>query len=207
MDFKAVFELRKETQDLSGIEKLNKLNKALVVARNLYSEDTNDEWVKKAFVWVLIDLCKFYIADRNLDQAGIYFRELNAIDSRGYEDEVIQNQKKFLHPRININYSEIQKSEELSKKENNKEALAIFKNLISPNKLTELHHENYGWIIYRYIKPEESSLSSVEVRTFFRDSMNLKNERPSMLHSMILNFALNYSKTHRDFKFYNFFLL
>lgn len=37
--------------------------------------------------------------------------------------------------------------------------------------------------------------------------MNLKNERPSMLHSMILNFALNYSKTHSDFKFYNFFLL
>ena len=37
--------------------------------------------------------------------------------------------------------------------------------------------------------------------------MILKNERPSMLHSMILIFALNYSKTHNDFNFYNFFLL
>lgn len=37
--------------------------------------------------------------------------------------------------------------------------------------------------------------------------MSLKNERPSMLHSMILNFGLNYSKTHNDFKFYSFFLL
>jgi hypothetical protein len=83
----------------------------------------------------------------------------------------------------------------------------IFKKLISENKLTELHHESYGWIIYRYIKAEENNLSSVEVRTFFRDYMNLKNERPSMLHSMILNFALNYSKTHSDFKFYNFLLL
>lgn len=207
MDSKAVFGLRNEAKDLSGVEKLNKLNKALGIARNLYSVEPYDEWGKKAFAWVLIDLCKCYIADKNLNQAGICFRELNAIDFQGYEDEIIENQKNFLRPKIDTNYSEIQKAEELSKNGNNKEALAIFKNLISQNRLTELHHENYGWVLYRYIKAEEGNLSSFEVRTFFRDYMNLKNERPSMLHSMILNFALNYSKTHSDFKFYNFFLL
>jgi hypothetical protein len=207
MDSKTVFELRNEAKDLSGVEKLNKLNKALGIARNLYSEEPYDEWNQKAFAWILIDLCKHYITEKNLNQAGICFRELNAIDFQGEEDDIIKNQRNFLRPKIDTNYSEIQKAEELSKNGNNKEALAIFKNLISQNKLTELHHENYGWIIYRYIKAEESNLSSVEVRTFFRDYMNLKNERPSMLHSMILNFALNYSKTHSDFKFYNFFLL
>lgn len=207
MDSKTVFELRNEAKDLSGVEKLNKLNKALGIARNLYSEEPYDEWNQKAFAWILIDLCKHYITEKNLNQAGICFRELNAIDFQGEEGDIIKNQRNFLRPKIDTNYSEIQKAEELSKNGNNKEALAVFKNLISQNKLTELHHENYGWIIYRYIKAEESNLSSVEVRTFFRDYMNLKNERPSMLHSMILNFALNYSKTHSDFKFYNFFLL
>jgi len=207
MDSKTVFELRNEAKDLSGVEKLNKLNKALGIARNLYSEEPYDEWNQKAFAWILIDLCKYYITEKILNQAGICFRELNAIDFQGEEDDIIKNQRNFLRPKIDTNYSEIQKAEELSKNGNNKEALAVFKNLISQNKLTELHHENYGWIIYRYIKAEESNLSSVEVRTFFRDYMNLKNERPSMLHSMILNFALNYSKTHSDFKFYNFFLL
>src|SRR5690606_17342889 len=124
-----------------------------------------------------------------------------------YEDDIIKKQIHFLNPKIDTNYSEIQKAEELSKKGKHQEALAIFKNLISQNRLTELHHESYGWIIYRYIKAEESNLSSVEVRTFLRDYMNLKNDRPSKLHSMILNFALNYSKTHSDFRFYNFFLL
>ena len=38
MDSKTIFELRKESQNLSGIEKLNKLNDALVLVRNLYSE-------------------------------------------------------------------------------------------------------------------------------------------------------------------------
>ena len=207
MDSKTVFELRNEAKDLSGIEKLNKLNNALNISRKLYLEDSSDGWTQKAFAWVLIDLSKYYLADKNLNQASVCFKELNTIDFQGYEDDIIENQKSFLRPKIDINYSEVQKAEEFSKNGKNQEALSIFKNLISQNILTELHHESYGWVIYRYIKAEESNLSSVEVRTFLRDYMNLKNERPSMLHSMILNFALNYSKTHSDFKFYNFFLL
>lgn len=207
MDSKAIFELRKEAQSLSGIEKLNKLNNALNISRNLYLEDSSDEWIQKAFAWVLIDLCKYYISERNLNQAGVCYNELITIDFQGYDDDIIENQKNFLRPKIDTNYSVVQRAEELSKDGNNKEALAIFKNLISQNRLTEIHHESYGWVIYRYIKAGEGNLSSVEVRTFFRDYMNLKNERPSLLHSMILNFALNYSKTHSDFKFYNFFLL
>lgn len=207
MDSKTVFELRNEAKDLSGIEKLNKLNNALNISRRLYLEDSSDGWIQKAFAWILIDLCKYYIADKNLNQASVCFKELNTIDFQGYEDDIIENQKNFLRPKIDINYSEVQKAEDYSKSGKNQEALSIFKNLISQSKLTELHHEAYGWVIYRYIKAEENNLSSIEVRTFLRDYMNLKNERPSMLHSMILNFALNYSKTHSDFKFYSFFLL
>lgn len=207
MDSKTVFELRKEAQNLLGIEKLNKLSDALTIARNLYSEEPYNEWVQRAFAWVLIDLCKFYIAENNLNKAGICYNELNSIDFQDYEDNIIENQKNFLRPKIDTNYSEIQRAEKLSKDGNNKEALAVFKNLISQNRLTEIHHESYGWVIYRYIKAEESNISSIEVRMFLRDYMNLKNERPSILHSMILNFALNYSKTHNDFKFYNFLLL
>ena len=207
MDSKTVFELRNEAKDLSGIEKLNKLNNALNISRRLYLEDSSDGWIQKAFAWILIDLCKYYIADKNLNQASVCFKELNTIDFQGYEDDIIENQKNFLRPKIDINYSEVQKAEDYSKSGKNQEALSIFKNLISQSKITELHHESYGWVIYRYIKAEENNLSSIEVRTFLRDYMNLKNERPSMLHSMILNFALNYSKTHSDFKFYSFFLL
>ena len=108
---------------------------------------------------------------------------------------------------MNTNYLEIQKAETLSKNGKHQEALTIFKNLISQNRLTEIHHESYGWVIYRLLKAEESNLSSVEVRIFLRDYMNLKNERPSMLHSMILNFALRYSKEHSDFNLYKFFKL
>ncbi len=192
-----------------ALRKQGRLEEAYQLALRLYKQDSDDDDINKAFSWVLIDLCKKFISEQNLSNAQTYFNQLSSIQFE-YEDEFVETIKKqiyFLKPKIDTNYSEIQKAEELSKNGNNKEALAIFKNLISQNKLTELHHESYGWIIYRYIKTEENNLSSVEVRTFLRDYMNLKNERPSMLHSMILNFALNYSKTHSDFKFYSFFLL
>lgn len=206
MDSKTVFALRNEAKDLEGISKLNKLTEAFNLAQRLFSSEPYDNWIQKAFAYTLIDLSKYYIANKDINQAGVYFNQLLSIDFQEI-DEIIENQKNYLRPKIDTNYSDVQKAEDLSKNGDNIEALAIFKNLISQSRLTELHHESYGWIIYRYIKAEESNLSSVDVRTFLRDYMNLKNEKPSMLHSMILNFALNYSKTHSDFKFYNFFLL
>ncbi|WP_339844867.1 hypothetical protein [uncultured Dokdonia sp.] len=206
MDSITVFELRNQAKELIGINKANKLNEALQIANNLYQLEPDDEWIQKAFAWVLIDLCKYYIPLNNLNQALIHFNQLNIIQF-DYPDDIIESQKKYLKPRIDINYQEINKAEELSKNNNHQEALNIFKQLISENLLSDLHHEAYGWVIYRHIKNDEKELTSIQVRTFLRDYMNLKNERPSLLHSMILNFALNYSKTHNDFKFYNFFLL
>ena len=196
-------------KEIYALRRNGQLNDALNLAMSLFQEDPNDDDYKNALAWVAIDSCKKHIENNELDKAQYFLNLLQKLDF-DYEDEFvesIQKQIRFLKPKIDKNYAQIQQAEELSKSGKNQEALTIFKNLISQNRLSELHHESYGWVIYRHIKAKESNLSSVEVRTFLRDYMNLKNERPSMLHSMILNFALNYSKTHSDFKFYNFFLL
>ena len=206
MDSKTVFALRNEAKNLEGISKLNKLTEASNLAQRLFSAEPYDEWIQKAFAYTLIDLSKYYIANKKINQAGIYFNQLLSIDFQEVDD-IIENQKNFLRPKIDTNYSEVQKAEEFSKGGNHQDALNIFKKLIVENRLTELHHEAYGWIIYRYIKDKENELTSIQVRTVLKDYMNLHNERPSMLHSMILNFALHYSKDHPDFNLYNFFKL
>ena len=206
MGSKTVFELRNEAKDLNGIFKANKLNEALIIANNLYQSEPYDKWIQKAFAWVLIDLCKYYILVNNLNQALIHFNQLNAIQF-DYPDDIIDNQKKYLKPRIDTNYQEINKAEELSKNNMHQEALNIFKQLISENRLKDLHHEAYGWVIYWHIKYSLKELSSIQVKTFLRDYMNLKNERPSRLHSMILNFAVHYSKENSNFNLYKFFEL
>ncbi len=206
MDSKTVFALRNEAKNLEGISKLNKLTEALNLAQSLFSAKPLDVWIQKAFAYTLIDLCKYYIDNKNIIQSGVYFNQLLSINFQ-MVDNIIESQKNFLRPKIEINYSEVQKAEEFSKSGNHKDALSIFNKLISENSLTEPHHEAYGWIIYRYLKDKENDLTSIQVRTFLKDYMNLKNERPSMLHSTILNFALHYSKDNSDFNLYNFFKL
>ena len=49
MDSNTVFELRKEAKNLSGNEKLNKLNNALEIAKKLYSDELFDAWILKAY--------------------------------------------------------------------------------------------------------------------------------------------------------------
>ncbi|MCB0538480.1 MAG: hypothetical protein KDE33_13245 [Bacteroidetes bacterium] len=194
-----IYELRRE----------GKKEDAYNYALSLYQQDSADDDIKKALSWTLIDLCKKFVAENNLNQAQTYYNQVSEIEFDWEDDfvETIKKQISFLKPKIDIHFLKIQNANNLSKADQHKEALNIIQSLITNNQLSELHHESYGWIIYRYIKAEDSNLSSVEVRTFLRDYMNLKNERPSMLHSMILNFALNYSKSHSDFKFYNFLLL
>lgn len=206
MNSKRVFDLRNEAKNLEGISKLNKLTEALNIAERLFSIEPYDEWSQKAFAYTLIDLSKYYISNKNISQAGIYYNQLLSINFQE-EDSIVESQKNFLRPKIDVNYSEVQKAEELSKTGNHQDALNIFKKFIAENCLAELHHEAYGWIIYRYIKDKEAELTSTQVRTLLKEYMNLKNERPSMLHSMILNFGLHYSKDHSDFNLYNFFKL
>lgn len=196
------------TAIIYALRKEGRIDEAYRIALKLLQDNSDDD-VKKALSWVMIDLCKQNISDQNLDQAQVYYNQLQDIQFDYKDDfvETIIKQINFLKPKIDIHYVKIQQADNLSKNGQEKQALDIIRSMIACNELTVLNHETYGWIIYRYIKAEESNLSSVEVRTFLRDYMNLRNERPSMLHSMILNFALNYSKTHSEFKFYNFFLL
>lgn len=203
---KEIFDLRKQAKELTGKSKEDKLSIALENASRLYKTEPSDEWVQKAFAWVLIDLCNHCIATSKLNQANNQFQKLLSINFNPVDD-IIEKQKSILRPKVDQIYSEIKKAEEYSKNGKHKDAINIFSELIKKNKLTDLHHDSYGWVIYRYLKELSKELSIVQVKTFLKNYLDLKTERPSLLHSMIINFALAYAKEHSDFDLYNFFKL
>ncbi len=196
MDTRTVFELRRE----------GKIQEALDMALKLYQIDPDDSWTQSALAWPLIDLCKSSLTQNSLNQAQKYFNQLIAINFTN-ADDIISSQIAFLRPKIDVNYAKIQEAENLSKNGNHKLALSNMKEMFANNELLDVHHEAFGWVIYRYIKAEENNISSLEIRSLMRDYMNLKNEKTSLLHSIFLNFALHFSKEYSDFNLYNFFLL
>jgi hypothetical protein len=191
---KEVFQLRKNKQ----------LGDAYELAIKLYNQDPNDEWIQKAYAWVLIDIVKIEIHN-DINKAQSFFNQLQSINFVE-KDKILLKQINFLKPKLNINYQEILKAENFSKNGNHQEALNIFRNMYRNGKLSQDNQESYGWAVYRYLKEMHNNIDINEVKRILFEYLNLQNHKPSLLHSVILQFSLFYSK-NQNFNFYRFFEL
>lgn len=190
---KKVFELRKNKQ----------LGDAYKIALHLYNSEPNDEWNQKAYAWVLIDIIKIE-STKNLDLVRNFFDQLNSINFVTHDD-ILSKQIELLKPKLDSGYTQVQQAEQLSKNGKHQEALNIFQNIKQAGNLNISHHESYGWILYRYVKAFENTLTIDALKKILFEYLNLKNERPSLLHSMILQIAVHYASTHKDFDIFKFF--
>ena len=195
-----VYQLRKEGQ----------IDEAHSVAYKLYASNPSDDDYRKAFAWTLIDLCKRSYSNGNMQEAQNIVATLSSLPFEDrYDDftETILKQIKSLRIKLDPFYSQIHQAAEYSKNGNNNEAYRIMSELAKGGNLSVDSHENYGWVIYKYLRDNIDTLTSIQVRSNLRDYLLLKNERPSNLHSQILNFALNYSKRDSQFRFVSFLKL
>lgn len=190
-----IFKLRKE----------KKLDEAYEKAINLYKEQMHDEWIQKALAWVLIDLIKAELPN-NTNKAHDFFQQLNTINFVT-EDDILSKQINSIKRQFNPEYALIIQAEALSKNGNHIQSLNIFRQLKQENKLNQDSLETYGWEIYKYIKASETTLPIEEIKKLLFEYLKLENVRPSLLHSVILQFVIHYVDTHKDFDIFKFFQL
>lgn len=196
--------------EIYDLRREGRLDEARQKAEELLSQDNRDQDIWKAYAWTLIDICKREQQRGNIEGARQISDDLSRLRFNTTYDEFAETLvKKIQQLKLTVNpfYAQIQEAKELSQNGKNDRAWGILHQLAIEGHLPEEAHESYGWTIYRYLRDHISSLNSVEVRTQLRDYINLKNERPSNLHSQILNFALNYSKQDDNFKLVSFLRL
>lgn len=191
---KRVFELRRE----------KKIEEAYKLATALLKIDHEDEWNKRAMAWVLIDLIKREI-NKNPQIIIPHFKQLISLS---IQDELIEAQIKLLQSKLTPINGEIERLSTLSKDGNYLEALNQFRSIFAENtNLPQAHHDAYGWAIYRYLKNHSDSLTPIEIKKILFEYNQLQSERPSMLHSQILRFVINYVRyNNQDIDIYRYFL-
>ena len=160
--------------------------------------------------WVLRDMAeKQFIPSNKMEEAQNcleYMEKLlpNMMDENKIGEKAYQKLYKLILPHA----SEVKSVLELSKTNPNEAYHKITEFVGTDAKqLDKKLHEDFGWVVYRYMKANADQFTSVQIRYLLRNYMQLKNTRPSLLHSTILNYALNFSKGHPDFSFYKFFML
>lgn len=196
--------------EIYALRRDGRLDEAKQKAEEILRNDNTNQDVWKAYAWTLIDICKIEQQKGNLAEARRLSDYLSSLrfDTRHDEfAETLVKKIQWLKLTVNPFYAQIQEAKELSKMGNNDRAWEIFIQLATAGNIPAEAHEDYGWVIYRYLRDHLTQLDSVQVRTQLRDYINLQNERPSMLHSQILNFALNYSRQDNNFRLVSFLRL
>ena len=198
------------TSQVYSLRKEGNIDQAYQCALRLYENNPRDEDIKKAYAWTLIDLCKREHANGNIQMAQEWMSKLSGLDFEdSYDDftETIKKVIKSLRVKLNPFSDRINQATDLSKSGQTAEAYEIMVSLARAGHVSVDFHESYGWIIYRYLKDNIQTLTSVQARSILRDYIQLSNQRPSNLHSQILNFALNYSKQDPAFRLISFLKL
>lgn len=76
--------------------------------------------------------------------------------------------------------------------------------LIASIETASLHPMETAWNIYRYLKQNHTAIGSRQVRTLLSGYLKLPVEKPSLVHSCILDIAIRISAEYDDFQFPQF---
>lgn len=186
----------------------NDLKEAWQQVTTMRDEDPYDDDTLFAYAWVAIDLCRLNAQEHNRDEALNYYNILSGLnipDDDTFASSILNSIGK-LRPLVDPYYEIVLRAETDSKNGNVNDALNTLHNLQQQGRLSNIHHETYGWVIFRYLKANDN-LDSHSIRSWMNEYMQLSNDRPSMLHSNFLNFALNLAKKDDNFRFVNFLYL
>ncbi len=189
--------------EITALRRQGKLKEAFRLAEEMQIQEPG-EWADTAMFWVLRDM--FLENDRDEESKNECLERMKRLlptmkDDKGVGKLTVAKLQRAQLP----NAEEIRKCTALSKTnpcQAYEEAVACGGK--QAERLNAALHEDFGWILYRYLKDRADGMSSVEVRTLLRDYLCLNVPRPSMLHSMILHFALGFAKNHAEFLFPKF---
>ena len=193
MPFKEIMRLRNNGE----------LEAAYQMAKAEYEENSANEWTQRAYFWVLRDKCVLYIDEGSYEKARSLLEFMSGLlatmnDSSG----IAEKNFAYLKNRLDKTFVDIMKADGLSKSSPSAAFEVVEEYVCSHQELDDMHKTQLGWILYRYLKSQLSTLS-VERFTFLLECyLNFQLPRPSLLHSLFIQLSVAFSLKHVDYSSY-----
>ena len=195
-------------KEVTALRKSGRLEEALRMALEDFRLE-RDEYSASALFWVYRDISLHEFGRKNTERANAFFQKAKELSEEPelefdeYVQDAIPKMMRMLAP----NYDIVEQASEQSKNGDVQGAYDKMKELLSHSILDDSLHESYVWIIFRYLNDKYKELGSIPCRRLLFEYMKLHNERPSLLHSNILNLASKISESYSDFNFLEFIKL
>lgn len=195
-------------KEVTQLRKSGNLQAALEMAEADFQQEQND-WTRSALFWVYRDYCNLALQQNNSADANEWYVKCRDItEQMNQDDNFVSSAMDKLSKALTPHFSEVKQCVEESKDATKvADAYRQVAEFYRSQQLAENLHEDFGWVIYRYLKRCFRSLSSIDTRSALFEYMKLKNPRPSLLHSQILNLVSQISEYHTDLKLLPFLQL
>lgn len=177
---KEVFAKRKE-----GV-----VDEAYRMAMELMGSPNADDWGRKAFCWCLIDIIKRDAGNGNNENLVHYRKQLESVEVAP-SDEVLAKGIRNALSLCNPNSREFSQAKALGKEGRHAEAAAAYRTALAACPAEREVQTGFGWELFKHTK----ELMAVEnvmlgaVKRNLNDYLKLDVEKPSLLHSCVLQLA------------------
>ena len=167
------------------------IDEAYKMALELMAAPQADDWDRKAFAWCLIDLIKRDVKDGQLENLPHYRSQLESI-AIDPADDVLSKGVRHALSLCNPFGQQISEAKGFSRSGQHAQAAAIYRKVWMNGSANQEIQTSFGWELYRYTKAliAGENFSVGEVKRNLSDYLKLEIEKPSLLHSCILQLAV-----------------
>lgn len=178
------------SRDVFSTRKEGKLDEAYKMAIELINKPDNDEWDIKAFAWCVIDLIKRDAQSGKSENIQHYSDQLRNLNINA-SDKILTDQREYALRLSNPNGHEILKAKSLSKQGDHHGALNLYKRIYNNGDQSIDVQTGLAWELYRVAKgmTDQTPVNFNGAKRFINDYLKLNTEKPSLLHTCILQLA------------------
>ena len=171
------------------------IDEAYQMALGLMGVPQVDDWDRKAFCWCLIDLIKRDVKNGNQVNLPHYRMQLESIELDPTDDVLAKGIRNALS-LCNPGGQQISQAKALSREGRHTESIGLYRKALAYGFLDGDAQTGYGWELYHHSK----ELMATEIHNLgaikrnLNDYLKLEVERPSDLHSRILQLTTKLPK-------------
>lgn len=166
------------------------VDEAYRMALELMGSPNADDWDRKAFCWCLIDIIKRDAGNGDAANLDHYRQQLESVDADP-SDEVLTKGTLNAIALCNPGGREISRAKALSKESRHAEAVAAYRKALADCQADREALTGFGWELFKHSKElmATDNVNLGAVKRNLNDYLKLDVEKPSLLHSCILQLA------------------
>ena len=166
------------------------VDEAYRMALELMGSPNANAWDRKAFCWCLIDIIKRDTGNGVNVNLSHYRRQLESVEADP-SDEVLAKGVRYALSLCNPGGREISQAKALSKEGRHAEAAVAYRKALAASPADREVHTGFGWVLYKHSKElmATENINIGLVKRNLNDYIKLDVEKPSILHSCVLQLA------------------